>query len=184
MREVGKSLGIPLHVFGPETHMTAICSMALGKQPIPDPKDQDFSTAICLQTSGEDVVPATSPKSELSTCCSSPTEKPALETCDSVDGSANKPLFSNKTRAIIWGMQINAVQSMLDFDFVCRRSEPSVAGIVYPFTADHKRKFLWGKKEVRWQNRSLGQSPSASYQNFLLLGIDPNPSVQNERKTP
>lgn len=28
-------LGIPLYVFGPETHMTAICSMALGKKPIP-----------------------------------------------------------------------------------------------------------------------------------------------------
>ena len=30
MREVGSSLGIPVHVFGPETHMTAIVSMALG----------------------------------------------------------------------------------------------------------------------------------------------------------
>lgn len=30
MREVGKSLGVPIHVFGPETHMTAIVGMALG----------------------------------------------------------------------------------------------------------------------------------------------------------
>jgi len=30
MREVGASLGIPIHVFGPETHMTAIVGMALG----------------------------------------------------------------------------------------------------------------------------------------------------------
>ena len=30
MREVGASLGILLHVFGPETHMTAIVGMALG----------------------------------------------------------------------------------------------------------------------------------------------------------
>jgi hypothetical protein len=30
MREVGTSLGIPIHVFGPETHMTAIVGMALG----------------------------------------------------------------------------------------------------------------------------------------------------------
>lgn len=35
MREVGKSLDIPLYVFGPETHMTAIVGMALGKRPIP-----------------------------------------------------------------------------------------------------------------------------------------------------
>ena len=31
MREVGASLGVPIHVFGPETHMTAIVGMALGK---------------------------------------------------------------------------------------------------------------------------------------------------------
>ena len=35
MRDVGKNLGIPLHVFGPETHMTAIVGMALGKRSIP-----------------------------------------------------------------------------------------------------------------------------------------------------
>ena len=32
MREVGASLGITIHVFGPETHMTAIVGMALGNQ--------------------------------------------------------------------------------------------------------------------------------------------------------
>ena len=32
MREVGASLGVPIHVFGPETHMTAIVGMALGKK--------------------------------------------------------------------------------------------------------------------------------------------------------
>ncbi|RXG72787.1 ATP-citrate synthase [Armadillidium vulgare] len=37
---------------------------------------------------------------------------------------------------------------MLDFDFVCSRSEPSVAAMVYPFTGDHKQKFYWGHKEV------------------------------------
>ena len=39
MREVGRSIGIPLHVFGPETHMTAIVGMALGKRPIPGPTE-------------------------------------------------------------------------------------------------------------------------------------------------
>jgi hypothetical protein len=36
MRDLGKNLGIPLHVFGPETHMTAIVGMALGKRPVPE----------------------------------------------------------------------------------------------------------------------------------------------------
>ena len=36
-------------------------------------------------------------------------------------GSAEyQKIFSNKTKAIVWGMQTRAVQSMLDFDFICR----------------------------------------------------------------
>lgn len=149
MREVGKGLGIPLYVFGPETHMTAICSMALGKKPIPDPEAQEFSTANFLLPSGQDVGPSAPPKSTSS----SPTKQPAMKASDSVDGSAEKyQFFTNKTKSIIWGMQTRAVQSMIDFDFVCRRSEPSVAALVYPFTGDHKLKFYWGHKEVRSQN--------------------------------
>lgn len=34
IREAAVSLGIPMHVFGPESHMTAIVGMALGKRPI------------------------------------------------------------------------------------------------------------------------------------------------------
>ena len=35
MIKVGQNLSIPLFVFGPETHMTAIVGMALGKRDIP-----------------------------------------------------------------------------------------------------------------------------------------------------
>lgn len=31
-----------------------------------------------------------------------------------------QPLFTKGTKAIVWGMQTRAVQSMLDFDFICR----------------------------------------------------------------
>jgi len=41
--------------------------------------------------------------------------------------AVSKSLFSRNTKAIIWGMQTRAVQGMMDFDFVCRRSEPSVS---------------------------------------------------------
>ncbi len=30
-------------------------------------------------------------------------------------------------------MQPKAVQGMLDFDFICKRAKPSVAGIIYTF---------------------------------------------------
>lgn len=53
MREFGSSLGIPLHVFGPETHMTAICGMALGKRPIPQTATAEFSTANFLLPGGQ-----------------------------------------------------------------------------------------------------------------------------------
>lgn len=29
-------------------------------------------------------------------------------------------MFGKRTKAIVWGMQTRAVQSMLDFDFICR----------------------------------------------------------------
>jgi hypothetical protein len=31
------------------------------------------------------------------------------------------------------GLQPRAVQGMLDFDFICKRAQPSVAGIIYTF---------------------------------------------------
>lgn len=53
MREVGQTLGIPLYVFGPETHMTAICGMALGTRPIPTENKVEHSTAKFLLPSGD-----------------------------------------------------------------------------------------------------------------------------------
>lgn len=37
-----------------------------------------------------------------------------------VDANKYQQLFSKTTKAIVWGMQTRAVQSMLDFDFICR----------------------------------------------------------------
>lgn len=53
MREVGKTLGIPVHVFGNETHMTAIVSMALGKRPIPKEPTVVSHTANFLLPGGQ-----------------------------------------------------------------------------------------------------------------------------------
>uniref|UniRef100_A0A8C9ZLH8 ATP citrate synthase n=1 Tax=Sander lucioperca TaxID=283035 RepID=A0A8C9ZLH8_SANLU len=48
MGEVGKTTGIPIHVFGTETHMTAIVGMALGHRPIPNQPPMDAHTANFL----------------------------------------------------------------------------------------------------------------------------------------
>ena len=54
MREVGANLGIPVFVFGPETHMTAVVGMALGKRAIPRETTVEFSTANFLLPGGQE----------------------------------------------------------------------------------------------------------------------------------
>jgi len=57
-------------------------------------------------------------------------------------------LFNEHTRAFVYGLQPKAVQGMLDFDFICRRKTPSVAGIIYPFGGQFILKQYWGTKET------------------------------------
>lgn len=40
------------------------------------------------------------------------------------------------------GLQPRAVQGMLDFDFICKRKTPSVAGIIYTFGGQFVSKML------------------------------------------
>jgi ATP citrate (pro-S)-lyase len=63
MREVGQSLNIPIHVFGPETHMTAIVGMALNKREIPKPSKPSVTTASFLLPSTADYSSETSSRS-------------------------------------------------------------------------------------------------------------------------
>lgn len=57
-------------------------------------------------------------------------------------------LFDVDTKAIVYGMQANAVQRMLDFDYVCRRKTPSVAAIINPSGRDGLHKAFFGSKEI------------------------------------
>ncbi|XP_056433331.1 ATP-citrate synthase-like isoform X2 [Gadus chalcogrammus] len=168
MGEVGKTTGIPIHVFGTETHMTAIVGMAMGHRPIPNQPPMDAHTANFLLNAGcNAVTPANTRTASFSEPKSAgeatPPKKPkAGFQADSLLsillplknlGMANykakaTTLFSRHTKSIVWGMQTRAVQGMLDFDYVCSRDEPSVAAMVYPFTGDHKQKFYWGHKEI------------------------------------
>ena len=56
-------------------------------------------------------------------------------------------LMDKNTKAIVFGFQTRAIQRMLDFDYICRREEPSVTVIVNP-TRDGMHKCFWGTKEV------------------------------------
>ncbi len=59
-------------------------------------------------------------------------------------------LFTKETQGIVYGYQINAVQGMLDFDYLCQREVPSVAAIVRPTQSPTvvKQKVFWGFKEI------------------------------------
>ncbi|XP_035763761.1 ATP-citrate synthase isoform X1 [Neolamprologus brichardi] len=178
MGEVGKTTGIPIHVFGTETHMTAIVGMALGHRPIPNQPPMDAHTAnFLLNASNSAATPATTrtasfsePKSPTDTCPAKkskaglPTDSlhsilwplknvvtgdwKEAQASSGCSGAKATTLFRKNTKTIVWGMQTRAVQGMLDFDYVCSREEPSVAAMVYPFTGDHKQKFYWGHKEI------------------------------------
>ena len=56
-------------------------------------------------------------------------------------------LFDRDTKCFVYGAQLRAVQRMLDFDYLCRRPEPSVAGIITPERGGFE-KFFWGTKEI------------------------------------
>ncbi|MCJ1363638.1 citrate synthase [Acarospora aff. strigata] len=61
---------------------------------------------------------------------------------------ASHTLFHNKTRCLVYGLQPRAVQGMLDFDFICKRKTPSVAGIIYTFGGQFVSKMYWGTSET------------------------------------
>ncbi|KAM7045341.1 LOW QUALITY PROTEIN: ATP-citrate synthase-like [Molossus nigricans] len=142
MGEVGKTTGIPIDVFGTETHMIAIVGMALGHRPIPN---QPHTANFLLNASGSTLTPAPSRTASFSESRADEVT-PAKKAKPTVPGKS-ATLFSRHTKAIV-GMQTRAVQGMLDFNYVCSRDEPSVAAMVYPFTGDHKQKFYWGHKEI------------------------------------
>ena len=52
------------------------------------------------------------------------------------------------TRCVVYGLQHRAVQGMLDLDFMCGRSKPSVAVMIFSSSSNHYVKFYWGTDEI------------------------------------
>jgi succinyl-CoA synthetase alpha subunit/citrate synthase len=74
-------------------------------------------------------------------------------------------LFDRNTLAIVYGMQEDAIQRMLDFDYICRRESPSVVAIVNP-TRDGWHSCFLGSREIlipmyRDLKRAAEKHPSA-----------------------
>ncbi|KAJ3179926.1 citrate synthase [Gaertneriomyces sp. JEL0708] len=155
MRSVGESLGVDIHVFGPEMHVTGIVPLALtGAAPRGAESSTDSPTGSASGSILDIANPTPATGSEPSSAST------AAQNGKAKNGSAVSsktaeagpvgfvPTFQPKTRAFVYGMQPRAVQGMLDFDFMCGREAPSVACMIYPFGGHHVQKFYWGTKEV------------------------------------
>ncbi|KAJ3113479.1 citrate synthase [Phlyctochytrium bullatum] len=155
IKNVGENLGLDMHVYGPEMHVTGIVPLALKND------TSHLAGANGALAGGNDLmsmsyaavpqsVTATAAKSHLSPEVTATIDAAVAKTkvATAAEGAAIAATFSNKTRAFIYGMQPRAVQGMLDFDFMCKRSAPSVACMIYPFGGHHVQKFYWGTKET------------------------------------
>lgn len=161
MHDLGTSLGVPIHVYGPETHMTAIVSMALGlRDTVPSPAAEAgfIDNIVSRQAS------ASSPASTRNTNIQQGLASPSAGRSTSIGGAGvsaagagaggdatkigDVSWFSKRTRAFLYGVHPQAVQGMLDFDYCCGRDQPSVAAMIYPFSGNHKQRFYWGTKEI------------------------------------
>ncbi|HWQ18549.1 MAG TPA: citrate/2-methylcitrate synthase [Methanotrichaceae archaeon] len=56
-------------------------------------------------------------------------------------------LFDKDTQSFVYGFQTNAIQRMLDFDYICHREKPSIAAIINPSRGGIHKAF-WGTKEI------------------------------------
>ncbi|KAJ1931747.1 ATP citrate lyase subunit 1, partial [Kickxella alabastrina] len=157
MRELGETLGIEIRVYGPETHVTAIVPLALGKASagavgtgFKDSLSKQIPDSTVASTPG---TPAGQMEVDPLRSAGAAPATAAATTAAATTTSADKTApwyspFTAHTRAIVYGMQPRAVQGMLDFDFICKRKVPSVACMVYPFGGNHVQKFYWGTQET------------------------------------
>lgn len=156
MRLLGESLGVPIKVYGPDTHITEIVPIALGVKS----NSGGANPAHSIPPSA----PASPPPGKV--VGGAPGDETSVGAIKS-DGERTQPSdqivhfgdskqttrpwyrpFDDKTRSLVYGLQPRAIQGMLDFDYSCGRSAPSVAAMIYPFGGHHIQKFYWGTKET------------------------------------
>ena len=132
MRNCSNETGLDIKIYGPETHITAIVPLALGLEKSEDWPEFDDDVHIPRakkrktgNASGENGGPTTPTKQSLQA------QKADHEADHKVEN------FTAKTRCVVYGMQHRAVQGMLDFDHMCKREQPSVAAMIFPFAANH-----------------------------------------------
>jgi ATP citrate (pro-S)-lyase len=157
MRECALETGLDIHIYGPETHVTAVVPLALGLAKLEDhpefdseryrehsvsaPPDSKMPAPkrprTAIENPDDDVDEDTKPAASF---------VPAKETDHEADHQVEN--FTAMTRCVVYGLQQQAVQGMLDFDHMCRRSRPSVAAMIFPYSSNHLIKLYWGTDEI------------------------------------
>jgi len=172
MRNTGNELGLKIHLYGPETHITAVVPLALGLRDKGDYPEFDVvnDNRAILSATKNSVDSASSPTSPTTVgggggltksssggnvAAAAEPESPRSQSIpnspDSLSRSgagAKDSTLNSETRSIVFGLQTTAVQGMLDFDFMCKRKTPSVACMVFAFSGNHYSKLYWGTSEV------------------------------------
>lgn len=142
MRNTSAELGIKMHLYGPETHITAVVPLALGLRNPDDYPEFDAAVEnkamIAATKSSDDITEEKLAES------AAPVATNVIAASD-VHAVAN---VSPETRCVVYGLQTVAVQGMLDFDFMCKRAKPSVACMIFPFSGNHYTKLYWGTDET------------------------------------
>jgi ATP citrate (pro-S)-lyase len=125
MRETAQTTGLDIHIYGPETHVTAVVPLALGLAQLGDfPEFDDESHSMPVKSK-----PKATPATERAgTLVPQIADREADHTVEN---------FTALTRCVVYGLQHRAVQGMLDFDYMCKRKKPSVAAMIFPFSANH-----------------------------------------------
>jgi ATP citrate (pro-S)-lyase len=125
MREASNLTDLDIKIYGPETHITAIVPLALGLAnlenfPEFDDESHERKSAPEKTTSGMG------------------SKKKSFHG-QVADHEADHKVenFTAMTRCVVYGLQHRAVQGMLDFDYMCKREKPSVAAMIFPFSANH-----------------------------------------------
>lgn len=137
MRECSNQTGLDIKIYGPETHITAVVPLALGLEKIEEFPEFDDEAHTNKPAAAK--APTGMPKKKL----------PSFHR-QIADHEADHKVenFTAMTRCVVYGLMPVAVQGMLDFDFMCKRENPSVAAMIFPFSSNHYMKFYWGTDEI------------------------------------
>ena len=147
MLQLRDETGIQMKVFGPEQDAVAVCPLALGLAPLESIPDFDPDAKLLHTVSKVDDTPEVH-EPRVFDAASGATALPKTTFNEANLSTMSTQQFTKDTRCIVYGLQQRAVQGMLDFDFMCKRSRPSVAAMVYPFQGNHYVKFYWGTEET------------------------------------